>query len=172
MPTLSECKRGLISKIIRLWLRSLRIRFSQDIPSQCIFALWHRDLPACMAAFADLGILVMISHSPDGDLAANIARDFGYRVVRGSDHRGYESLRHLLHALRQGQRVGMTLDGPRGPSGKRKPGVHWLQMHSAAPLYLLRVRYKAAWRLPTWDKMYLPLPFSQILVSLRYESAR
>lgn len=162
-------KAKLLSFMIYGWLKSLRISFSQNIPQPPhLWALWHRDLPACMAAFAHRNIHVMISASQDGNIARKIAQWMGYNVYTGSSSRRAESLRHLLRSLHQHQSVGMALDGPRGPQGIAKPGIFFLQKRSQLPIALIQVQYQKSYRLKTWDRMEIPLPFTSVRISVKY----
>lgn len=149
-------------ELLCLWLRTLRVEFEEELPSNVIFGLWHQDLPACMAAFRNQGITVMISSSQDGEWAAMVARRLGYRVVRGSGRRGSESLRHLATALAHGESVGMALDGPKGPALHEKPGTLWLQGQTGRPVVRLRLEASRYIRVGSWDRTIIPFPFAVI----------
>lgn len=151
-------------ELLCLWLRTLRIEYGKALPSNVIFGLWHQDLPACMAAFRNQGITVMISSSQDGEWAAMVAHRLGYRVVRGSGSRGAESLRHLAAALANGESVGMALDGPKGPPLKEKLGTSWLQEQSGRPFVRLHLEVSHFVRVTSWDRTIIPLPFAVIRV--------
>lgn len=151
--------------LLKYWLKSLRVSFSQKLPSNVIYGLWHQDLPSCMAAFQNQSITVMISASRDGAWAAELAQSLGYKVVRGSSSRKQSSLRHLCDALRGGGSVGMALDGPKGPPLQAKPGAAWLASQSARPLVMLSTRAFPAVRVKSWDRTVVPLPFARVHIS-------
>lgn len=159
-----------ITFLLAGWMRSLRVHWNQPLPRQAIYTLWHRDLPACMAAFHDQGISVLISQSSDGEIAAGTASRLGYQVQRGSSTHGQTALRHLLTALHSGQSVGMALDGPRGPAGQPKPGAVWLAKRTGLPLILLNVKTGPSFRLKTWDRTIFPIPGSSARISLVFQS--
>ena len=69
----------------------------------------------------------------------------------------------------QGRDVGITPDGPRGPRYDFKPGAVVVAQLAGAPVLLFGAKYHSAWRLPSWDGFYLPVPFSR--VTLRCEQA-
>ena len=70
----------------------------------------------------------LVSRHGDGELVARTLRHFGMVMVRGSTQRGgkdYEpdrqkggaaAMRRMLKLLRDGQVIGLTPDGPRGPA--------------------------------------------------------
>jgi len=152
---------------LSLWVRSWRFCWEgPPLPSVCVIALWHQDLPACLGAFRFRDISVLISQSRDGGLFAELARLLGYRVFRGSSSRGQEATRHLLRALRRGYSTGMALDGPRGPALLEKPGSQWLARQAGVPLAYVKVRYTHALRLRSWDRTCIPWPASRIYMSV------
>jgi lysophospholipid acyltransferase (LPLAT)-like uncharacterized protein len=145
-------------------MRTLRVEWVRPLPENVVFGLWHHDLPACMGAFRNRGITVLISASKDGEFAARVAQSLGYQVLRGSSSRRQTAVRQLKVALEQGQSVGMALDGPHGPPLQAKPGAAWLTSQTGCPAVLLAVYVKASFRIRTWDHMVIPLPFAKVKV--------
>jgi len=87
----------------------------------------------------------------------------GLHTVRGSSSRfGREALHSLAEKLEQGEDIGITPDGPRGPCYDLKGGGVILARKTRACTILLGLRFTKAWRLASWDRFYLPLPFSRI----------
>jgi lysophospholipid acyltransferase (LPLAT)-like uncharacterized protein len=121
-----------------------------------------------MRAFKNRGYGVLISKSRDGEKAALICSQWGYRVFRGSDSSGGGwGMRRLARYLKEKSPYrlgGMALDGPRGPYHNVKPGTHWLSRVTGIPVYPTLVRSRFAFRLGTWDKTVIPLPFSRVEV--------
>jgi lysophospholipid acyltransferase (LPLAT)-like uncharacterized protein len=153
-----------------MWLNSLRLVFPcNPVPNRnAVIALWHEHLPVCMRAFKNRGHGVLISRSRDGEKAARICGQWGYRVFRGSDSSGggwgMGRLARYLKEESPHRLGGMALDGPRGPYHAVKPGTQWLSRVSGIPVYPTLVRSRFAFRLGTWDKTLLPLPFSRVEV--------
>ncbi len=162
--------RPLLLLLGRLWLRSLRLHWvdGDSLPPAGVIVLWHEHLPICMRAFAGRGIHVLISKSADGEWAARACAAMGYRVHRGSSSRGpLEGMRALARSLEQGPAlIGMALDGPRGPRRLPKPGSLWLAGFADVPLIPVRVEAQRAFRLGSWDRTLIPLPFSRVLIRL------
>ncbi|MDR3001066.1 MAG: DUF374 domain-containing protein [Fibromonadaceae bacterium] len=147
---------------LKILVLSWRVRFEGKLPEPAVIGLWHQDLPACLAAFKRKDIAVLISKSQDGSKFARLAQSLGYNVFRGSSSRGQSEVRHLLLALKSGNSAGMALDGPKGPALVAKPGAEWLAEKAKVPLINVSVKYSCAFRLKSWDKTYIPLPFSKI----------
>ncbi len=108
----------------------------------------------------------MISRSRDGDVASRIVERLGFRVVRGSSSRGgSEGLREMIEAAEEGHSLALTVDGPRGPARKCKPGaVRIAQRAKVAivPTVAIPVRARAV---DSWDRFLIPAPGSRIFVT-------
>ncbi len=148
--------------LLSSYLKTFRIRCDFNLPQKGIIALWHQDLAVAMRAFSGFGIRVLLSASRDGDIAASVARSFGYEVLRGSSSRqGAAALRQLwrLHQVFP-TLIGMALDGPRGPAFTLKPGTQWLSESLQIPIYPLGIAIRRHATLKSsWDQARLPWPF-------------
>ena len=87
---------------------------------------------------------------------------FGIEPVRGSrNRRGREALLELVAARKTGKSILITPDGSRGPVYVMKPGAALLARETDSAVYLLSINFTRAWRLRSWDRFYLPHPFSK-----------
>jgi lysophospholipid acyltransferase (LPLAT)-like uncharacterized protein len=48
-----------------------------------------------------------------------------------------------------------------------KPGAVSVAMKTGAPFVMLSFNFSRAWRLKSWDRFYVPVPFSRVAVQLR-----
>jgi hypothetical protein len=107
----------------------------------------------------------MSSNSYDGEYMGRIIGKFGFVAVKGSSSRNaVRALLGLRRALQQGWAVAFTLDGPRGPRYKVKPGPVALARSSGVPLTMFHIAVERAWVLNTWDRLIIPKPFSRVLM--------
>jgi len=107
----------------------------------------------------------MSSNSYDGEYMGRIIHKFGFVAVKGSSTRNaVRALLGLRRALGEGWTVAFTLDGPRGPRHKVKPGPVALARSSGVPLTMYHAAVDKAWVLHTWDRLMIPAPFSRVLV--------
>jgi hypothetical protein len=108
----------------------------------------------------------VLSKSRDGELLARIATSLGVQVVRGSSSKGgSEALRGVLKAMRKSSgHPCVTMDGPRGPYHDIKNGVFYMGYHGNGWLVPIRVLYSSGKRFKSWDRFFLPLPFSRVRV--------
>jgi lysophospholipid acyltransferase (LPLAT)-like uncharacterized protein len=70
----------------------------------------------------------------------------------------------MVRALKRGEYMGITPDGPRGPRMRATPGAATAARLSGA--VLLPVSYSATRRrvLGSWDRFVVPLPFSRGII--------
>jgi lysophospholipid acyltransferase (LPLAT)-like uncharacterized protein len=130
-----------------------------------VASFWHECMIPASYLFRDMGIRVMSSYSYDGEYMGRIIRKFGFVAVKGSSSRNpIKSLLGLRRALDQGWTVAFTLDGPRGPRRKVKPGPAGLARSSGVPMTTFHAAVDKAWMINSWDRMMIPKPFSRVLV--------
>ncbi len=122
----------------------------------------------CLPAFARRGMRVLISQSRDGEFGAQMAKRLGYVPVRGSSSRGGASaLRALARDLSEnGGWVAFVADGPRGPRRVAKPGAAWLARETGLPIFQVEAEAWPCFRLKSWDRCVIPLPFAGIRLRL------
>ena len=128
-----------------------------------IIAFWHGRLTMMPYIWRrGVPINMLISKHRDGELIAQTMRHFGVKSVRGSTSKdGAQALRAMVKLLKQGEYVGVTPDGPRGPRMRAADGVVSLARLSGVPIF--PAGYSADKRrvLGSWDHHVLPKPFSK-----------
>ena len=130
-----------------------------------VASFWHSCMIPATYLFRNMGIRVMSSYSYDGEYMGRIIKRFGFVAVKGSSSRNpIRALLGLRRALDDGWTVAFTLDGPRGPRHKVKPGPIGLGKSSRLPLTTFHAAVEKAWVLNSWDRMMIPHPFSRVLV--------
>jgi lysophospholipid acyltransferase (LPLAT)-like uncharacterized protein len=141
-----------------------------------LIAFWHERLPMVppllrLAIEAEPRVAritprVLVSQHRDGRFIGNVMERFGARMIFGSTTRGgAAAMVEMLRALRAGDPVLITPDGPRGPRRQAAAGVAQLAAVSGAmvvPLGAATTRHRI---LPSWDRMMLPLPFGRAVLS-------
>lgn len=131
-----------------------------------IYALWHQHLLMLMLRHRDESIAVMISQSRDGDLATPIVEQLGYQVVRGSSSRGgSQALDAMVRAADDGHALALTVDGPRGPARRSKPGAVLIASRARVPLVPVVAIPDSARCLDSWDRFLVPYPRSRVYLA-------
>ena len=130
-----------------------------------VASFWHSCIIPSTYIWRGMGIRVMSSFSYDGEYMGRIIRKFGFVPVKGSSSRNpVRALLGLRRSLEQGWTVAFTLDGPRGPRHRVKPGPAGLARSTGLPLTMFHVGVEKGWTLNSWDRMVIPKPFSRVLV--------
>jgi lysophospholipid acyltransferase (LPLAT)-like uncharacterized protein len=168
------------ARAVMCWLGSLYIRLVRvtgrwelvngavpaaywDQNKPFLLAFWHSRIlmmPYCWRRGQPINML--ISHHRDGALIARTVSHFGIDTVSGSTTRGGSAaLRGMLKALKSGQCVGITPDGPRGPRMRAAEGVVQIARMSGVPV--IPVAYSTSRRrlLSSWDRFLVAWPFSR-----------
>ena len=165
--------------IARLWTASLRFDMSPqseqalaraDVP--IAFILWHNRLFLAGEIYKRYRqgktLHALVSASKDGAWLAAFFDIIGIKCVRGSSSfNARESLGLLVNAIKQGHDIGITPDGPRGPMYDFKGGGMIAARRARATVLLFGAEFERAWRLRSWDRFYIPRPFSRVRVHCR-----
>ena len=113
---------------------------------------------------------MLISAHRDGDIISNAVVPFGIEFIRGSaanpkkrfkDKHGVAALGQMTSALKKGDIVGITPDGPRGPRQKCQKGIIGLAKLSQAPLIPVGYATTRGRELNSWDRFWVAMPFSK-----------
>lgn len=105
---------------------------------------------------------MLISAHRDGELIANTVRHFGIDWLKGSTSKGGAgALRAMVKALRAGEWVGITPDGPRGPRMRVSDGIVSLAKLSGVPILPVTYGIERGKVLGSWDRFLAALPFSR-----------
>lgn len=132
-----------------------------------INAFWHNRIFLMTYFWRKHRSAIIVSESFDGEYIARTAQRFGYGVVRGSSTRGgSKALKQMVRLLRQGVRMSVTIDGPRGPRYKVKSGSLLLSAKTQVPIAPMIAEAKRFWTVKSWDRLQIPVPFTRAKVFL------
>jgi lysophospholipid acyltransferase (LPLAT)-like uncharacterized protein len=130
-----------------------------------IYTFWHDRIFPGTYFFRRQRIVIMTSRSFDGEYIARFIQRFGYGAVRGSSTRGaVGALVELAWLVRAGCPAGFSIDGPRGPRHVAKMGALLLAKKTGRPVLPFGVNAVRFWRLPSWDSLQVPVPFTRVNV--------
>ena len=166
-------KAVVASILLRLLARTWRFSLQGEMPSSpAVVAFWHDEMLPLWSVFArkkaraqgSTTLSALTSLSKDGDILAQLLRDWGYIVVRGSSSKGgKEALEQMIRLARHSILL-ITPDGPRGPRHVMKAGAVIAAQRADVPLYLCRIAARGRRFERSWDKFLLPYPFVKISV--------
>ncbi len=133
----------------------------------CIYAMWHANQFLVHGLEDKAHTSILVSNSIDGEVVARAVEKWGFKVVRGSSGKkgAVESTMQMLSRLKEGECVGIMVDGPSGPLHKVKNGAIKLAQMSGAPIVPAHwySPQKTFISLPSWDKMKTPFGDCKIL---------
>jgi hypothetical protein len=172
---------SLIYGLIEAVAGTLRFRYEFDPTflemgaQPCIFATWHNRLSLSLILYRRFvqtrnrphRLAAIVSASQDGAVVARILEHFGVQPVRGSSsRRGPQALLELTTWAERGYDLALTPDGPRGPCYIVHSGAVSLGRLTGFPI--VPASYHLAWkfRLRSWDRFQVPLPFSRVVVKV------
>jgi hypothetical protein len=143
------------------------IKASRDKPF--ILCVWHNRLVFGMYAYRNnikpisgRRMAAMVSASKDGALLVEIMKAFDMEPVRGStSRRGRQALLELSRKIKSGLHLGITPDGPKGPSYEIQDGILALSQVTGLPIVPLGSSASRKYRFNSWDRFQLPMPFSR-----------
>lgn len=128
-----------------------------------ILAFWHGRIllmPYCWRRTQPINML--ISQHRDGQIIAQTVSHFGIATVAGSSSKGGSAaLRQMLKSLKNGECVGITPDGPRGPRMRASEGIAQVARMAGVPVIpcgFSTVRRKV---LGSWDRFIVAWPFTR-----------
>jgi lysophospholipid acyltransferase (LPLAT)-like uncharacterized protein len=131
-----------------------------------VLLCWHDALLPVMWHHRHRGIRAVVSEARDGQYLAAFAASLGYGLIRGSSTRGgRRALLDVMRALRQGVPVGITPDGPRGPSRILKRGALAAAARTGAVVLPVHAEARPNWRAGSWDRFLVPPPLARVRVA-------
>jgi lysophospholipid acyltransferase (LPLAT)-like uncharacterized protein len=166
----------LVFALIKTIFASLRYRcvdrsgyFKDRAAASAIYCVWHNRLALSVPAYQayarprtrSAGLAGLVSASKDGGFLAGVLECFGVHPVRGStSRRGPQALLELTTWAERGYDLAITPDGPRGPACVAQEGV--IALAQVTELPILPASYRLGWkfRVRSWDRFQVPLPFS------------
>ncbi|WP_320169653.1 lysophospholipid acyltransferase family protein [Maridesulfovibrio sp.] len=165
--------------LYRCWVKSMRfeVRGYENITGlvdkkhPVMLALWHNELFSLIGLgyLKKLPLVTMASDSKDGQIITDVLERIGYEVARGSSTRGgLKAMLGVARIMRRDGKIGaITMDGPKGPRHKVKPGILAIAQKTGAAIIPMRAMPSAPFVFSrSWDRFELPKPFFRCRVNL------
>ncbi len=135
-----------------------------------IYVLWHKDVMFGASAWpGKLGrLFTLMDPSPIGRVASRTQAILGMKPISMNENASnFAASRNILQVIRDGHSIGIAADGPRGPARVAKQATLEWARASGRPVYLFSWSARRCARLNTWDKMKMPLPFTNGVYAFR-----
>jgi len=129
-----------------------------------IFAFWHGRMMMCPTIEPPKRKMhVLISAHRDGILISKVISHFGEATISGSSSKGgREAVMEIMRALRAGDNVSITPDGPRGPVQVAEKGIVTVAKLSKKPVLPVTFSATRHKRMRSWDRFMVALPFGRL----------
>jgi len=160
----------IISFLMRLLWITYKKRYhfiDEPIDGQCIAVSWHGELFLTPQIYRKLKksqpTSAIISRHFNGELIAKVLNSLNIAPLRGSSNRGARQvLINAIKAIKSGQTVLLTPDGPKGPRHSMSDGAVALALKANLPIMAISYKPSSYWQLKSWDRFIIPKPFAQI----------
>jgi len=127
-----------------------------------LLSFWHARILMMPYAVHGWEGPMLISEHKDGAFIADAVALMGIQSSRGSSTRGgARAFLQMIRLARQGNTLGITPDGPKGPAQVVQMGTVKIAMKSGLPMRSVCYASNRYWRAKSWDKFYIPKPFSR-----------
>lgn len=144
-----------------------RLEALMDDDNPKLVAVWHENGLILVPKFASKNIHALASQSRDGELGARLLKYFGVECVRGSSSRGgANAINEMVKIAPNVRALGITIDGPRGPRRKSKPGIVVLALRTGFPILPVAASATKSIRVNSWDRTCIPLPFGRYVYAI------
>lgn len=133
---------------------------------QHIIACWHSDLlmiPIYRHIRPLRSASAIISQHKDGEIVAKILSYLSIKSLRGSTRKGARRvLLEAFRAIKEGEEVQISPDGPKGPRYHVNDGAVALAQKGKLPIMIIGYKADRYWQMNSWDRFVVPKPFSRI----------
>ncbi len=135
-----------------------------------LLSIYHQNLLPGILAQQNDQFVVIVSKSKDAEPVAYTCTKLGHKVARGSSRRngvdkgGRAAMEEMIGFLKEGLPGAVTVDGPKGPIYRVKPGIIEMARASESVIVPYTVRAKNFITFQSWDLFELPIPFTKIYV--------
>ncbi len=142
------------------------IQQQYDAGQPLIVCFWHARMIMTTFGWQDTVKLSMLSTPHrDGKIAAMTYNRLGIKTIWGSTKKGgSEAARGMIRALKGGEAVAITPDGPKGPRQRMQSSAIDIARMSGAKLIPVTATSSSSKILGTWDRLQIPTPFSRGVV--------
>lgn len=160
---------ALLLKIIYF---TCKVRFyGGEFPREnSIFVGWHGELmmtPFCYKKRQreDVKGYIVVSPHFDGQLIAKSLKIIANaKTIDGSTSKG--GTRVLIKGIKvlkePNTMLAISVDGPRGPRHSVAQGAAIISQRLHVPIVTINCKASSYWEFNSWDKMFLPKPFSKL----------
>jgi len=151
-------------------LSSLNKALKKDRP--VMLCSWHRELIYVARYFkhSPLNVFGISSTHFDSEVLGRLLSSWKINLIKGSSTRGwFHVLKQIIKLSENSSNViVLNNDGPKGPPLVAKSGSLAAASKHGYQVFVMSGLGSKQWRLSSWDKTFIPKPFS--LIRIRFSS--
>ncbi len=171
LPTLYRWYMAFVIKTSKVEVRGYTPHYHRSEGRGCVYALWHEESFLTLYQLAKWKGYVLVSQSDFGDFVDRVVKPLGSGTIMGggSQTDGVRQIQTLVDELvetmksDEGVAYAIACDGSTGPAFRMKRGAVRTAIGARVPVGICRSWMKRYFRIPTWDRTMIPLPFNKIL---------
>jgi len=139
-----------------------------------MLCVWHGRMlyPIFYVIKKKLPIWTIASPYKDGEIIAQILEKWNFKIIKGSSNQHSKKVLQKIEEIFKTEKqpiVAITNDGPKGPRHVAKKGSLEIAKQYNAQIITITGDSSHKWIFNSWDKFYLPKPFSKINIHIAPE---
>mgnify|MGYP006155075417 FL=1 len=143
--------------------------YNKDKP--IMLCVWHGRMlfPIFYVFKKKLTPWAIASPFRDGAIVASILKKWNVNIIKGSSNQNPKEVVNKIEAIYKNDKnaiISITNDGPKGPIHIAKKGSLELAKKLDAQIITITGDASKKWIFNSWDKFYLPKPFSKIIIHI------
>ncbi len=136
-----------------------------------MLSVWHGRMlfPIFYVFKKKLTPWAIASPYQDGAIVASILKKWNVKIITGSSNRNPKEVINRIESIfkkNSNEIICITNDGPKGPRHIAKKGSIELAKKLDAQIITITGDANKKWTFNSWDKFYLPKPFSKIIIHI------
>ena len=136
-----------------------------------MLSVWHGRMlfPILYVFKKKLTPWAIASPYQDGAIVASILKKWNVKIITGSSNRNPKEVINRIESIfkkNSNEIICITNDGPKGPRHIAKKGSIELAKKLDAQIITITGDANKKWTFNSWDKFYLPKPFSKIIIHI------
>ena len=142
-----------------------------------MLCVWHGRMlyPIFYVIKEKIKLWTIASPFKDGEIIAQILKKWNFKIIKGSSNRNSKKVIEKINQIFKSDTnaiIAITNDGPKGPRHIAKTGSLEIAQKYNAQIITITGDSSKKWVFNSWDKFYLPKPFSKIIITIAPEHIR
>jgi len=142
-----------------------------------MLCVWHGRMlyPIFYVIKEKIKLWTIATPFKDGEIIAQILKKWDFKIIKGSSNRNSKKVMEKMNQIFKSDSnsiIAITNDGPKGPRHIAKTGSLEIAQKYNAQIITITGDSNKKWVFNSWDKFYLPKPFSKIIITIAPEHIR